>query len=236
MLCSNHKLSFDLPPSSPPSPSQSPSPRARHTYQSPKTPVRKSGAFLLEIRSPSSSTSEYDRTIPSFEFSTPPRLQRLCCKSHEPDLDDGLQLLRDIRIMTEAWVSHFGPMAEWPRLFQKRYDEACEPGQEPSAFLKAVEAHALEGREILRLLRGSSIVRPPVSHAAWGDYLAAGDMLDRLYHGVSMLEVRLDLLAPRVPRSADVDSEIRHWDSLSGLVMGRSYSDIMHDTGWQGSV
>lgn len=40
-------------------------------------------------------------------------------------------------------------------------------------------------------------------------------MLDVLYRGVLMLEVRLDILAPYGPLPADGGSNIRQWKSLN---------------------
>lgn len=136
-----------------------------------------------------------------------------------PDLNAeatvGLRTLRDVRIQTEAWISGIGPMEEWPRLFQEGFDEACEKHgkrttqEEVDDYLKRVEKHALDRRAILRQLRSSPVIRPPPSHEAWGDYLAAGDMLEMLYRGVLILEVRMDILAPRGQIPADGDLSIR---------------------------
>lgn len=136
------------------------------------------------------------------------------------DALEGLQVLRKVRVLTEAWVTNVGPMGEWPRLFQQGFDAACETHGERTTqqcvdeYLEGVRKHALEGRLIIHTLRASPVVRPPPSHEAWGDFLAAGDMLEILYRGVSMLEVRLDILAPQGPVSSSGDSNIRRWKSL----------------------
>jgi len=137
------------------------------------------------------------------------------------DVLAGLQVLRNVRVLTEEWVSGLGPVEEWPRIFQEQYDAACESRsgrttqEEVDEFLKNVENHVNNGRAILGELRKSPIVRPPSSHEAWGDYLAAGDLMDTLYRGIITLELRLDIVAPRAPYSSDGDSNIRRWKGLA---------------------
>ncbi|KAF7981823.1 hypothetical protein HWV62_31947 [Athelia sp. TMB] len=145
--------------------------------------------------------------------------------------DEGLQVLREVKVLTEDWVSSIGPLDDWAMLFQKGFDAACEKHSEKTTqeevddYLRTVEEHARHGRLILQKLRRSPVIQPPPSHAAWGDYLAAGDMLDTLYRGILFLEVRLDILAPRGTVSADSDSSIRRWSCLqSPAVTSRAKS------------
>jgi hypothetical protein len=81
-------------------------------------------------------------------------------------------------------------------------------------FLESVERHVMIGRSILRKLRESPVVCPPSSHEAWGDFLGAGDLMEILYRGISILEVRLDIFAPRGPSSSQGESSIRKWRGL----------------------
>lgn len=134
------------------------------------------------------------------------------------DVLAGIQVLRNVRIMTEQWASGLGSVEEWPRIFQEQYDVACErpsgrtTQEEVDEFLKSVEKHVNDGKAIE--LRKSPVVRPPSSHEAWGDYLAAGDLMDMLYRGIITLELRLDIVAPRGPHPSDADSSIRRWKGL----------------------
>jgi hypothetical protein len=136
------------------------------------------------------------------------------------DVLAGIQVLRNVRVMTEQWVSGLGPVEEWPRIFQEQYDAACErrsgrtTQEEVDEFLKSVEKHVDNGKAILHELRKSPVVRPPSSHEAWGDYLVAGDLMDMLYRGIITLELRLDIVAPRGPHPSDADSNIRRWKGL----------------------
>jgi hypothetical protein len=132
----------------------------------------------------------------------------------------GIQTLRKVRIATDSWVSALAPLDDWPRIFQEQYDAACErhtertTQEEVDAFLEGVERHVNFGRLILRQLRESPVVSPPPSHEAWGDFLAAGDLMETLYRGIAILEVRLDIFAPRGPSSIQGESGIRKWKGL----------------------
>jgi hypothetical protein len=131
-----------------------------------------------------------------------------------------IETLREVRIATNTWVSDVAPLDDWPQVFQEHYDAACEritnrtTQEEVDEFLQRVERHAEIGRSILRKLRGSPIVSPPPSHEAWGDFLAAGDLMETLYRGIAILEVRLDIFAPRGPLASPADSGIRRWKGL----------------------
>ena len=133
----------------------------------------------------------------------------------------GIQTLREVRIATDKWVSDLAPLEDWPRVFQQHYDAACERSahgstqEEVDTFLESVERHVTIGRSILRKLRESPVVCPPSSHEAWGDFLGAGDLMEILYRGISILEVRLDIFAPRGPSSSQGESSIR---KLRGLI------------------
>jgi hypothetical protein len=136
------------------------------------------------------------------------------------DILAGIQVLQNVRVMTEQWASGLGPVEEWPRIFQEQYDAACErqsgraTQEEVDKFLKSVEKHVNDGKTILRELRKSPVVRPPLSHEAWGNYLVAGDLMDMLYRGIITLELCLDIVAPRGPHPSDADSSIRRWKGL----------------------
>jgi hypothetical protein len=63
--------------------------------------------------------------------------------------------------------------------------------------------HMNNGRLILRKLRASPVVSPLPSHEAWGDFIAAGDLMETLYRGIAILKVRLDIFAPCGPMSCE---------------------------------
>ena len=131
----------------------------------------------------------------------------------------GIQTLREVRIATNHWISSLGPLEGWPRVFQEHYDAACQRStggstQEVDTFLESVERHVDVGRSILNKLRASDVIFPPSSHEAWGDFLAAGDFMETLYRGIALLEVRLDIFAPRGPTSLEGESSIRKWRGL----------------------
>ena len=100
---------------------------------------------------------------------------------------DGIQTLREVRMVTNQWVSSLGPLESWPRLFQEHYDAAClgnaghSTQEKVDAFLETIERHVDTGRLILKRLRESPIVSPPPLHEAWGDFLSARDLMETLY-------------------------------------------------------
>jgi hypothetical protein len=132
----------------------------------------------------------------------------------------GIQTLREVRMATNQWVSSLGPLESWPRVFQEHYDAACQGNagrstqEEVDAFLETVERHVDTGRLILKRLRESPVISPPPSHEAWGDFLGAGDLMETLYRGIAILEVRLDIFAPRGPSPLEGESSIRKWRGL----------------------
>jgi hypothetical protein len=80
-------------------------------------------------------------------------------------------------------------------------------------FLQGVDRHVRTGRAILKELVGSPIVCPPLSHEGYADWLVAGQVLSTLYEGIAVLEVRLDIFAPRCAESEST-SGIRKWRGL----------------------
>lgn len=132
----------------------------------------------------------------------------------------GIQTLREVRMATNQWVSSLGPLESWPRVFQEYYEAACQRNAGRSTqegvdgFLETVERHVDNGRSILKRLRESPIVSPPPLHEAWGDFLGAGDLMETLYRGIAILEVRLDIFAPRGPSPLEGESSIRKWQGL----------------------
>ncbi|KAF7965150.1 hypothetical protein HWV62_45388 [Athelia sp. TMB] len=216
-----------LPPSDPPSPSRSPSPRPpnarriQRQWVSPEaSPASYTRTFHESMRRVHDGESDADHSDPDEQPYRSIRHRNPTPYPTSPP-DEGLQVLCEVRVLAENWVSSIGPLDDWPLLFQKGFDAACEKRSERTTqeevddYLRSVEEHAQRGRLILQKLRCSPIIQPPASHAAWGDYLAAGDMLDTLYRGILFLEVRLDILAPWGTASADGDSGIRRWRSLS---------------------
>jgi hypothetical protein len=145
-------------------------------------------------------------------------------QSETPSVDAtilaGIQILREVRMATNQWVSSLGPLESWPRVFQEHYDAACQGNaghstqEEVDEFLESVERHMNTGRLILKKLRESPIVSPPPSHEAWGDFLGAGDLMETLYRGIAILEVRLDIFAPCGPSPLEGESSIRKWRGL----------------------
>lgn len=137
------------------------------------------------------------------------------------DIMEGINKLHHIRILTEQWTSGLGPVDQWPRIFQEGYDDACrKPTQrstqeEVDEFLKGVALHVENGRKILQELRKDPVVKPPSSIEGWGEFLIAGDLMDLLYRGISLLEVRLDILAPSCALPSGEQSAIRKWRGLS---------------------
>lgn len=136
-------------------------------------------------------------------------------------IQSGIRTLRRVRIMTNSWVAGLGPVEEWARIFQEQYDAACErqtartTQEEVDEFLKGVEAHVQNGKNILLTLTSSPVICPPRSHEAWGDFLAAGELMTILHRGIALLEVRLDILAPRTPFLSQGDSHIRRFKGLA---------------------
>jgi len=130
---------------------------------------------------------------------------------------DGIQTLREVRMATNQWVSSLGPLESWPRVFQEHYDAAClgiaghSTQEKVDAFLETVERHVGTGRLILKRLRESPIVSLPPSHEALGDFLGAGHLMETLYRGIAILEVRLDIFAPCGPSPLEGESSIRKW-------------------------
>jgi hypothetical protein len=151
-------------------------------------------------------------------------IQPLQSHLQAPSLDAitlaSIQTLREVRIMTTQWVLNLGPLDDWPFVFQQHYDIArrsdtdSSTQEEVDAFLGSVQRHIDLGRSILKKLRESPVISPPPSHEAWGDFLTAGDLLETLYHGIAILEVRLDIFAPRGPLSSPGESSIRKWKGL----------------------
>lgn len=137
-----------------------------------------------------------------------------------PGITEGLIKIARLRASTNEWVSCLGPVEGWAQLFQDQYDNACSRSGEGSTqegvdeFLKSVEKHVKWGRAILKELREEPAVYAPVSVVGWADCINIGDLYDTLYKGISLLEVRLDILAPRVAVSTDGDSGIRKFGSL----------------------
>jgi hypothetical protein len=125
----------------------------------------------------------------------------------------GIQTLRDVRVAINGWVSILGPVEEWPAAFHFYYEVARGKNtvQAVDEFLESVERHADRGRDILKRLRESPVVSPPPSHEAWGDFLAAGDLMETLYRGIAILEARLDIFAPRGPLASGRESNVRKW-------------------------
>lgn len=86
------------------------------------------------------------------------------------EMVEGLEVLREVRVATEEWISSIGPIDEWPRLFQEGFDAVYGQQNERTTqeglddYLTAVANHAWEGHAILHKLRASSVVRPPASH------------------------------------------------------------------------
>lgn len=113
-------------------------------------------------------------------------------------------------------------MEGWAQLFQDQYDNACSRSGDTQEcvdeFLKNVEKHVKWGRAILKELREEPVVYAPLSVVGWADLINVGDLYDTLYKGISLLEVRLDILAPRVATSMEGDSGIRKFGSLVAQV------------------
>ena len=131
---------------------------------------------------------------------------------------EALLMIAHIRTETEDWVLHLGPVDRWAKLFQDQYDNACtglkDTQEGVDQFLKNVESHVKWGRRILAELRKTPTIFAPVSIVGWTMFLNAGNLYDMLYNRIHLLEACLNILAPQVAVSTDVESSIRKYRSL----------------------
>jgi len=147
----------------------------------------------------------------------PPPVTHLQSLPADATILDGIQTLHEVRMVMNQWVSSLGPLESWHCVFQEHYDVAClgiaghSMQEKVDAFLETVERHVGTGRLILKRLRESSIVSLPPSHETWGDFLGAGDLMETLYRGIIILEVRLNIFAPHGPSPLEGESGIRKW-------------------------
>lgn len=113
----------------------------------------------------------------------------------------------------------------WGRKFREGYDLACadettgRSSQDAiDMFLERVEEHVEVGRKMLARLMNSSIVQPPETHEAWGDFLLVNDLLTVLHRGIAVLEVRLDICAPEGAQPSALLSTARRHKGFEGMM------------------
>lgn len=139
-------------------------------------------------------------------------------RAREAEAQTASKVLRAFTKAVERWAGSVGPLEEWPRLFQLGFDKACTEVSTTHStqdavdnYLMSVHAHSLRGKAIMAQYRATPILQPPSDHNTWGDFLAAGNNVERLYKGIATLDVQLDILAPAGAVPSATDSHIRQW-------------------------
>ncbi|KII92989.1 hypothetical protein PLICRDRAFT_26388 [Plicaturopsis crispa FD-325 SS-3] len=129
--------------------------------------------------------------------------------------------LREVRLMLYEWTKGMGgPVAHWPMVFQEGYSAAVREdmaaggtGRVVEEFIQGIAGHADKGHEILQHLLSSAYAGPAASVGIYIDmWLQASEMMATLHHGIAVLEVRLDIFAPR--SSDDAGFGVRKWKGL----------------------
>lgn len=226
----NEDLFADLPPSSDressPEYSRSKSrtePPRKHPRRMPSTSSEASSTTRIVADNPhrvKGCTVQRQKSLPMDQNEPKAPPQPPSTVSVHADVMANIDKLRHIRILMEQWTSGLGPVDQWPRIFQEGYDEACRKPTERSTqeeiddFLKGVASHVENGRSILHELRRNPVISPPSSMEGWGEFLIAGDLMDLLYRGISLLEVRLEILAPSCVLPSGEQSAFRKWKGL----------------------
>lgn len=137
----------------------------------------------------------------------------------------GYTVIREVRQGVQEWTKNLGPVEGWGRKFREGYDLACADettGRSTQdaidVYLEMVNDHADVGRKLLARLMNSSVVRPPRTHEAWGDYLVVSDVLAVIHRGVAVLEARLDICAPEGPQPSNIHSNMRRHQGFEGML------------------
>ena len=115
-----------------------------------------------------------DSDYPEWSYSAP-------LNSRAAPIDaSGIDLIRKICSALEQWISSLGPIEDWPRVFQEKYDEAwmdtaARTTQDAiDVFLGQVGEHVRIGKDIITGLERCTL---PQSQGTEADWLLVGDMM-----------------------------------------------------------
>lgn len=104
--------------------------------------------------------------------------------------------IADVRQKLSQWHVEWGPIHQWPRLFENAFSDAKEQGHS-CLWVEEIQSVVEDGRKLIRQLEhaidGSLPGEPWMIRDIWQSSMS---LMAHLLEGITVLETRLEIVAP----------------------------------------